>query len=150
MPAIHQRPTKGELLTIGEAAERSGLTRKAIRLYEQRGLLSPSQRSDAGYRLYSDDDLDVLAFIRRARALDLHLDEIGDILDLQRGGEQPCGHVLDVVDARLAEIDRTVADLTSLRRSLRDARAAAKAGRRDGRQAVVCRIIEHQTDDSKR
>lgn len=144
LPAISQQATGDELLTIGEAAERTDLTRKAIRLYEQRGLLPAARRSDGGYRLYSADDLDVLAFIRRARALDLHLEEIGDILDLQRGGQQPCGQVLAVVDDHLAEIDRTIADLKALRRSLRSARDVAKAGQRDGQRAVVCQIIEHE------
>jgi len=133
---------KGGLCTIGEAARRTELSRKAIRLYEHRGLLAPAQRSDSGYRLYSDDDLAVLSFVRRARAMDLHLDEIADILDLQRGGEQPCNHVLGLLDTRIAELDRTIGDLTALRQTLRTARSAAKAGQRRGQGAVVCRIIE--------
>ena len=134
---------KAGLCTIGEAAQRTQLSRKAIRLYEHKGLLPPAQRSDSGYRLYSDDDLAVLSFIRRARAMDLHLDEIADILDLQRGGEQPCGHVLGLLDTRIAELDQTIADLADLRQTLRTARSAAKAGQRRGQGAVVCRIIEH-------
>lgn len=137
-----RRIGEGELLTIGEAAEQTGLTRKAIRLYEDKGLLPPAQRSDAGYRLYSHRDVAVLTFIRRARALDLRLDEIGDILDLQRGGTQPCGHVLAVLDVRIAEIDRTLADLSELRRSLGAARETAEAGRARGEGVVVCQIIE--------
>ncbi len=133
---------EGHVLTIGEAAEQTGLTRKAIRLYEHRALLPPAQRSDAGYRLYSQHDVAVLTFIRRARALDLHLDEIGDILDLQRGGTQPCGHVLAVLDVRIAEIDRTLADLSELRRSLEAARETAEAGEARGEGVVVCQIIE--------
>ncbi len=147
MPASGQRADRGELLTIGQAGERTGLTRKAIRLYEHRGLLPPAQRSRAGYRLYSDDDLAVLAFIRRARALDLHLDEIADILSLQRGGEQPCGHVLGVLDTRIAEIDRTIAELKTLRQSLQAARDTARADQRQGHRAVVCRIIDSQAPD---
>lgn len=133
---------RSSVLTIGEAAQRSGLSRKAIRLYERKGLLPPAQRSDAGYRLYSSDDVAVLHVIRRARALGLHLDEISDILDLQRGGEQPCAHVLGVLDARIAEIDRTIGDLQALRDALHTARVAARAGERRGQHAVVCRIIE--------
>ncbi|CAN5351124.1 heavy metal-responsive transcriptional regulator [soil metagenome] len=140
---------KGAALSIGEAAERTQLSRKAIRLYEKKGLLPPARRSDAGYRLYSGDDLDVLHFIRRAKALGLHLGEVGEILDLQRGGEQPCDRVLGLLDGRIAEIDRTVADLQQLRSALRTAREAAEAGRRRGQRSVVCRIIEDAPTDKR-
>jgi DNA-binding transcriptional MerR regulator len=141
--SLHADDRHGEeLLTIGEAAEQTELSRKAIRLYERKGLLPPARRSDAGYRLYSYDDVAVLHFIRRARALGLHLSEIGDVLNLQRDDEQPCDHVLRVLDSRIAEIDRTIADLTALRHSLHNARDTAEAGQRRGQQAVVCRIIE--------
>ena len=151
MPATDEQAGRGDLLTIGDVAERTGLTRKAIRLYEHKGLLPPAQRSNAGYRLYSSDDVAVLGFIRRARALNLHLDEISDILDLQRGGVQPCGHVLGILDTRIAEIDRTIADLTELRHSLSTARDAANADRRRGQRAVVCRLIEDRNvEDSPR
>lgn len=136
---------RGELLTIGEAAERTDLTAKAIRLYERKGLLPPPRRSDAGYRLYGDEDIAVLSFIRRARTLNLSLGEIADILELQRGGEQPCGRVLAILDTRIADIDRSVADLTQLRQSLDSARRAARAGQHRGQDAVICRIIEEPT-----
>src|SRR5680860_1499912 len=67
LPATDEQADGAHQLTIGEAAERTGLTRKAIRLYEHKGLLPPARRSNAGYRLYSADDLAVLGFIRRAR-----------------------------------------------------------------------------------
>lgn len=140
--ASHEHAVAGSHLTIGEAAERTGLSRKAIRLYERRGLLPPPRRSDAGYRLYDADAIAVLAFIRRARSLNLHLDEIGDILDLQRGGEHPCGRVLGILDTRIAEIDQTVADLTQLRQALDRARRSARADQDRGHDAVICRIIE--------
>jgi MerR family transcriptional regulator, copper efflux regulator len=130
------------LVTISHAAQRTDLTPKAIRLYERKGLLPPPRRSDAGYRLYSDDDIAVLAFIRRARTLNLHLTEIADILDLQRGGKRPCGHVLGILDTRIAEIDRTITDLTQLRQSLHTARRTAAAEHHQGEDAVICRLIE--------
>ena len=57
-----------QAMTVGRAAQAAGLTRKAVRLYEERGLLPPAQRTAAGYRLYNQDDVDTLTFIRRARA----------------------------------------------------------------------------------
>lgn len=132
-----------ELVTVGRAAELTGLTPKAVRLYERKGLLPEAERTESGYRLYARDALDVLHFIRQAKTLDLTLEEIKDILDLQRGGEQPCERVTGMLDAHLSEIDRKLADLRRLRRSLLDARRAARTARRDGREAVICRIIEN-------
>lgn len=146
----HPEPSGGELLTIGQASERTHLTPKAIRLYERKGLLPPPRRSDAGYRLYSAGDLAVLAFIRRARALNLHLDEIADILHLQRGGEQPCGRVLAILDSRIAEIDRSITDLMQLRRSLHKVRRAAQAEQHRGQDALICHIIEEGDHQDRR
>jgi MerR family copper efflux transcriptional regulator len=131
------------LVTVGRAAALTGLSAKATRLYERKGLLPEAERTEAGYRLFDDDDLAALHFIRQAKTLDLTLDEIKDILELQRGGEQPCGRVTGMLDAHLAEIDQKLADLRRLRRCLLDARRAASAARRRGAPAVVCRIIEH-------
>ncbi len=129
-------------VTVGEAARRAGLTEKAVRLYESKGLLEPAERTQAGYRTYTDADIDILRFIRQARALGLRLEEIKDVIGLQRDGAQPCQKVLQLVDSHLQEIDRTVADLKALRRSLMGARRAAEQSNRNGEPVVVCQIIE--------
>jgi MerR family copper efflux transcriptional regulator len=129
-------------VTVGKAAELAGVSRKAIRLWESKGLLPQADRTAAGYRLFDEADLDVLRFIRRAKALGLSLDEINDILDLQRGGAQPCGRVTQLLGAHLDQINRTLAELRQLRRSLLAARRAADRTRRAGGDAVVCQIIE--------
>lgn len=129
-------------VTVGGAAALTGLSRKAIRLYERKRLLPEAERTEAGYRLFGEQDLAILQFIRQARTLDLQLDEIKDVLDLQRGGEQPCGRVTALLDSHIADIDRKLSDLRQLRRSLLAARRAAHDARRDGQDAVVCQIIE--------
>ncbi|MEE1671444.1 MerR family DNA-binding protein [Streptomyces sp. WAC07094] len=111
-------------MTVGQAAEATGLTRKAVRMYESRGLLPPTTRTAAGYRLYDQDHIDTLTFIRRARALDLSLDDIREILALRQSGIRPCSVVRDMLDARLAEIDRAITELAALRATLATARAA--------------------------
>ena len=67
-----------QLFTVGQAARATGLSPKAIRLYEAKALLPPAERTEAGYRLFSDEDLTTLRFIRQAKTLGLRLDEIGD------------------------------------------------------------------------
>ncbi len=137
-------------MTVGAAAEAAGVSAKAIRLWESKGLLPPAERTGAGYRLLTDEDVNVLRFIRQAKALDLSLTEIKDILDLQRDGAAPCGRVAELLDAHLAEIDRTIADLRQLRRSLTAVRRAARDSQRRGEDAVVCQIIERPALTSAR
>lgn len=134
-------------VTIGEAAEQAGISPKAIRLYEQRGLLEPTLRTDAGYRTYGPEDLAVLRFIRQAKAVGLRLDDVARIIDLQRTGHQPCATVIQLLEARLTDIDRQLADLTALRATLATARATAEDAQRAGRAAVICTVIETATPD---
>ncbi|UQA91954.1 heavy metal-responsive transcriptional regulator [Streptomyces halobius] len=136
-------------VTVGKAAELAGVSRKAIRLWEAKGLLPEAERTEAGYRLFDEADLEVLRFIRRAKALGLTLDEINDVLDLQRGGAQPCARVTQLLDAHLDQINRTLTELRRLRAALLDARRTADQTRRAGGDAVVCRIIETGPDPSR-
>jgi MerR family copper efflux transcriptional regulator len=131
-----------EVLTVGEVARAAGLSAKAVRLYEAKGLVPPAQRTDAGYRTYAADDIAVLQLIRQAKTLGLTLTEIRDILEIRRDGTPPCRHVLALLDRHLAEIDRTITDLRQLRRALADTRARAAAAPA-GDNHTVCKIIEH-------
>ncbi len=127
--------------TVGKAAQAAGLTPKAVRLYEARGLLPEAERTEAGYRTYTDDDITVLRFIGQAKTLGLSLAEIRDILDIRRGGTTPCRHVVRLLDQRIREVDRTLTELRQLRRSLAGTRATAQDQMQDG--DAVCGIIEH-------
>ena len=142
------RRVDDDLLTIGQAATATRLSPKAIRLYESKGLLPRAERTDAGYRLFDEEDIAVLRFIRQAKALGLHLREVQDILELQRGGKKPCQRVIELLDQHIADIDQTMAELGQLRRALGTARRAARNSQRQGKRAVVCRIIETAARES--
>ncbi|WP_435107372.1 MerR family transcriptional regulator [Nocardiopsis synnemataformans] len=71
--------TEGESIvemTVGAAAKAAGVSAKAVRLWESKHLLPPAQRTEAGYRLFTDADVAVLCFIRQAKTLGLTLAEI--------------------------------------------------------------------------
>lgn len=132
--------------TAGQAASRAGISRKALRVYLERGLLAETERTPVGYRLYTDSDVAVLSFIRQARALGLHLDDIADILAIRRGGAAPCAAVTDLIDIRITEIDTAIAGLTALRATLARSRAATPAVCPPGgadQQSSVCSIVEN-------
>lgn len=68
------------MMHIGELAERTGLSLRTIRHYDQIGLLTPSGRSEGGFRLYTEDDHDQLMLIRRMKPLGYSLEQMGDLL----------------------------------------------------------------------
>jgi MerR family transcriptional regulator, copper efflux regulator len=129
-------------LTIGQAAAAAGLTRKAIRVYETKGLLGPADRTPAGYRLYDQRDVELLTFIRRARTIGLHLVDIRKVLDIRNGGSPPCAAVRDMLDERIADIDATVEKLLSVRRSLVGTRRRADSCCSDEKPGAICSAIE--------
>ena len=109
--------------TISEAAVRSGFSPSALRYYESIGLVEPSSRTAAQYRLYDDDDLARLAFIARAKQLGCTLDEINDLVGIWDG--EQCGPVQkqfhDLVTTKLADTERQIRELTALAEQLRQA-----------------------------
>ena len=103
--------------TIGEAANAAGLTTRAVRLYEARGLIAEPPRTSAGYRLFTDQDVETLAFVRRGRTLGLSLDAIADIMAISQN-QAPCERTRALLDQRVAEIDATIDDLQRLRETI--------------------------------
>ena len=71
-------------MNIGQASKATGVSAKMIRYYEQTGLIPAADRTSSGYRDYSDKDIHMLRFIRRARDLGFSVAEIGDLLGLWR------------------------------------------------------------------
>ncbi|NLU68410.1 MerR family transcriptional regulator [Streptomyces sp. HNM0574] len=74
--------TTDRKMQIGEVADRTGLSLRTIRHYEEVGLVVPSARSKGGFRLYTETDVDRLMVIRRMKPLDFSLDEMRDLLEI--------------------------------------------------------------------
>lgn len=108
------------LLTVAEVSRRTGLSRKALRLYESLGLVEPVTRTDAGYRLYDDESLRRIELVNRAKVLGLTLAEAGEFLHVAEGC---CGdnhpELAALVEGKLAETERRIEELRSLHETLR-------------------------------
>ncbi|MGQ0483511.1 MAG: MerR family transcriptional regulator [Pseudonocardia sp.] len=132
--------------TAGQAAKQAGITRKALRVYRERGLVGEPERTAAGYCLYSPADITVLRFIRQARTLGLHLDDVAEILAIHQAGAAPCATVADRIGTRIAEIDAAIADLRALRSTLTRVRDTAPSAclptAGSSRPVSVCAIVE--------
>ncbi len=129
-------------MLIGELAAATGTTTKTLRFYEDSGLLPPTQRTASGYRDYSDDAIDRLHFIRRGRAAGLTLAQIREVIDIRDTGNAPCGHVRELLNARLADLDQQIADLQALRATVAHLRDdAAHADPTACPEDQVCRYL---------
>jgi DNA-binding transcriptional MerR regulator len=119
------------LLGVAEVGRRTGLTRKALRLYEEMGLVEPATRTDAGYRLYDAEALRRIELVNRAKVLGLSLTEAKEFLHVAEGC---CGdhhtELAALVERKLAETERRIAELQSLRGTLEGVldRLASNAG----------------------
>ena len=107
-------------LTIGQLAELAGVPRKTIRYYEEVGVLPLPERSDTSYRLYSDIDVRRVEVVRRARALDMGLAEVRELVEWASTGS--CNDFQDrfgeILHRKLGEVDQRIADLEHLKQDL--------------------------------
>ncbi len=108
-----------ERMTIGVLARGSGFPVRTLRFYEEQGLISPLGRTSKGYRLYGPATLDDLAFVKGAKRLGLHLDQIGDLLRIRREGLCPCQRTRELVSERLQEAEAALREIRDLRNHLR-------------------------------
>jgi MerR family copper efflux transcriptional regulator len=117
-------------MNIGEAAGASGVTAKMIRYYESVDLIPPAGRTAAGYRTYSEPDVDTLRFIRRARDFGVPMDRVKLLVGLWQDKERPSREVKAIALRQVAELESKIADLTAMKDALA---ALARACRGDSR-----------------
>ncbi len=127
-------------MQIGELAQVVELNPKTIRYYEEIGVLPAAQRSSNGYRLYTQHDVEHLRFILKAKAIGFTLEEIREIVALQRKGERPCDHVETLIEEKVAAIDAQLCALTDVRAELVALHKEAKQTKTA--RACICGIIE--------
>ncbi|WP_428034213.1 Cu(I)-responsive transcriptional regulator [Amphritea sp.] len=108
-------------MNISQAATATGLTSKTIRFYEQQGVIPPAARSANGYRIYSEQQLDILRFIKRARDLGFSLDESRELLQLSQDPSRTSASVKQKAEQQIQRIDQQIAALQQMRAMLESA-----------------------------
>ena len=127
-----------------EVADQAGVNPQTLRYYERRGLLPEPPRQESGYRIYGDDAVRIVRFVKRTQELGFSLDEVESLLGLAGGGPENCDMARQLAQRRIAELERRIADLRVMRDSLE--RLAATCGLpRAERECPLLQSIEAVT-----
>jgi len=123
--------------TISQLAKAADIPITTIRYYERIGLVEPKTRSQGNYRLYSDQSLNKLKFVRAAQASGFTLDDVKELLG--DGDACPCcGDVQQLIEDRLTDIERCLKDLRHVQRTLKKARAKCQ----ESNPHDLCHVVE--------
>ena len=107
-------------LTIGALSKHTGCNIETIRYYEQAGLLRAAPRGQNGYRRYEQKDVEVLRFVKRARNLGFSVKDVDGLLALWQNRRRTSAKVKALTEAHVADVDRRIAELRSIRNTLVD------------------------------
>ncbi len=107
------------MLKISELAAKTGLSAHTIRFYEKHGLISASERSEAGYRYYNDADIRRAEFVKTARNIGFSLEDISQLLSIRVDKtSHSCQEVTDITQHKLDEVNGKIAELKSMQNTL--------------------------------
>jgi MerR family copper efflux transcriptional regulator len=107
-------------MNIGEAAKESGVSAKLIRYYESIGLVPKAMRTETGYRVYTDNEVHVLRFIKRARTLGFSIERIQLLVSLWRNKRRSSGEVKRIALEHVAELKAKIAEMQAMNDTLQE------------------------------
>lgn len=128
-------------MNIGQAAAASGVSAKMIRYYESIALIPAGKRTEAGYRIYGDNDVHTLRFVKRARQLGFSLEQIGELLSLWHNKERASADVKTIVQGHVAQLNQRIAELTDMRDTLQNLASCCH-----GDDRPECPILQNLAD----
>jgi len=107
------------MLKISELSEQTGLSAHTLRYYEKHGLINASNRSEAGYRFYTDSDVRRVEFVKTARNTGFSLEDIGQLLSIRVDKlSHSCQEVTDITRKKLDEVNAKLTELQSMQQTL--------------------------------
>lgn len=101
-------------MNIGEVSKRSEVNSKMIRRYEELGIIPKAGRNDSGYRQYSDNDVHVLRFVKRARELGFSMKDIKQLVSLWRNRSRPSSQVKNIASKHVSELEKKLFEIQSM------------------------------------
>lgn len=106
-------------MNIGYAAKASGVNSKMIRHYESIGIIPKASRADSGYRVYTENDIYILAFVKRSRSLGFSMKEIKKLVNLWRNKSRASSDVKALALEHIRDLDKKIQELEEIRNTLR-------------------------------
>ena len=128
-------------MTIGRLSKAAGVKVTTIRYYESINLMGVPDRSTSGQRLYDDEAVQRLAFIRHARDLGFPIDSFRDLIDLQHQPGKDCAHVDAIARRQLANVRLKLSQLEALEGELKRMISACEGG-----TIASCKVLESLSD----
>ncbi len=124
--------------TISQLAKAADVPTTTVRYYERIGLVQPDDRSQGNYRLYRDDSLRKVKFIRAAQAIGFTLDDVKALLAVPDSSAATCQTIQPLIEERLAEVAKRLKDLRHVQKVLTMALHKCRESERTG----CCFVIE--------
>jgi DNA-binding transcriptional MerR regulator len=131
---------KSATLRIGEIAAHSSVSVGTVRFHERRRLLPSAPRTAGGFRLFTEEAVGRVRFIRQAQEIGFSLDEVGQLLRTA-GGASECRRVHDLLREKLGELDERIGAMQRFRGALADHLAACERELKNRRKAAECPVI---------
>jgi len=126
-------------LTISQLAKAAEIPTSTIRYYERISLIQPEDRSAGNYRLYGDESLQKLKFIKSAQSIGFTLEDVKALLSDDAGKAPTCGNVQGLIEDRLSDVEKRIKDLQHVRRVLKSALKKCLTQKRTD----CCQVIEN-------
>ncbi|MDX2019041.1 MAG: MerR family DNA-binding protein [Deltaproteobacteria bacterium] len=136
-------------LTIGELARAAGVGVETVRFYERRRLLAVPPRRRSGYRLYPEDAVARVRFIRSAKDLGFTLSEIAELLELRVTPGRTCADVRTLARAKIAAVEAKLAELAQIKGAL-ETLVKSCQGRGPSADCPLLDAIAEKTIDANR
>ena len=127
-------------IAIGKLAKSCGVNIDTVRYYERQDLLLPVERTQSGYRRYSDDSVKRLRFIRRAQGLGFTLSEIKNLLGMTENDDTDCGDIRDYARQKIAELEPKIKDMLKIKQGLEELASYCPG---NGKPLSSCTILEY-------
>jgi MerR family Zn(II)-responsive transcriptional regulator of zntA len=138
------------MFKIKQAAALTGFTEDTLRFYHKRGLAQPSYRNEAGYRLYSEEDIERLRFIKHAKEVGFSLDAIAELLDIRLHKDQKsCEDVKAMTAAKILEVDERIQELLRIRQALQGLHDRCCGGEEAATQCTILQTLEGRMGEQK-
>ena len=134
-----------ETYTIGDFARAGDVATSTVRYYERAGLLEPSARTDGNYRVYGREELERLRFIRAAQSAGFTLEDISALIMFRDGNTAPCAEVQHLIEHRLDELRKRLAELRHVETHLKSALQVCQQAEQNGH----CNVLDELTNVSK-